>query len=301
MNIPDLEAFIAVVETGSIVAASSRLNLTQPGVTRRVQNLESSLGTSLLNRHSKPLRPTSAGETIYEQGRRVLRLTEDMKACVSPRGEIGGELRIGILPYLSEAALAAPIDRLRGDFPSLALRVTSGWSPRLMQQVLRNELDAVALCLTDTVSPPAELVADDLGRQSVFVIASNRIKVPTPATLSDLAQFPWIMNENGCGFRASLAYRFEAERLPFHVAVEALSTELRMSLVARGLGLGMVTPAAYEASPWRAAVTVIETIGIDLHLRAWLLRRPPDGRLARPIRTFREALAEGLNPSAVVS
>ena len=298
MNIPDLEAFIAVVETGSIVAASSRLNLTQPGVTRRVQNLEASLGASLLNRHAKPLRPTPAGETIYEQGRRVMRLTEDMKASVSPRGEIGGELRIGILPYLAETALAGSIDRLRGEFPSLSLRVTSGWSPRLMQQVLRNELDTVALCLDEVVTPPAELAKDDLGRQSVFVIASSRMEVPNPATLSDLSRFPWIMNENGCGFRASIARRFEAERLPFHVAVEALSTELRMSLVARGLGLGMVTPTAYETSPWRAAVTVVDTVCIDLHLRAWLLRRPPDGRLARPIRAFREALAESLGLSA---
>ena len=37
MNLHDLEAFVAVVETGSIVGASVRLNLTQPGVTRRVQ------------------------------------------------------------------------------------------------------------------------------------------------------------------------------------------------------------------------------------------------------------------------
>ncbi|WP_204272460.1 LysR family transcriptional regulator [Enterobacter hormaechei] len=47
MNTRDLEAFLAVVETGSIMAAAARLNLTQPGVTRRVQNLEEQLGTTL--------------------------------------------------------------------------------------------------------------------------------------------------------------------------------------------------------------------------------------------------------------
>jgi DNA-binding transcriptional LysR family regulator len=52
MNIHDLEAFVAVVETGSIVGASARLNLTQPGVTRRVQNLEEQLATPLLDRQS---------------------------------------------------------------------------------------------------------------------------------------------------------------------------------------------------------------------------------------------------------
>jgi DNA-binding transcriptional LysR family regulator len=68
MNIHDLEAFVAVVETGSIVGASARLNLTQPGVTRRIQNLEERLGTALLDRQSKPLKPTSSGREAYEHG-----------------------------------------------------------------------------------------------------------------------------------------------------------------------------------------------------------------------------------------
>ncbi|TIP36087.1 MAG: LysR family transcriptional regulator, partial [Mesorhizobium sp.] len=79
MNIHDLEAFVAVVETGSIVGASARLNLTQPGVTRRVQNLEERLATPLLDRQSKPLKPTASGREAYEHGRRVLRSLEDLK------------------------------------------------------------------------------------------------------------------------------------------------------------------------------------------------------------------------------
>jgi len=61
MNTRDIEAFLAVVDTGSIVGAAQRLNLTQPGVTRRVQNLEQNLGIDLLDRQSKPLKPTAAG------------------------------------------------------------------------------------------------------------------------------------------------------------------------------------------------------------------------------------------------
>src|SRR5215470_1587084 len=110
MNTHDLEAFIAVVETGSIVAASARLNLTQPGVTRRIQNLEDRLGTALLDRQSKPLRPTSSGREAYEHGRRVLRSLEDLRVSLSPSGDIQGEFRLGIMPYLSDAALAFPLD-----------------------------------------------------------------------------------------------------------------------------------------------------------------------------------------------
>jgi DNA-binding transcriptional LysR family regulator len=294
MNIHDLEAFVAVVETGSIVGASARLNLTQPGVTRRIQNLEERLGAALLDRQSKPLRPTSAGREAYEHSRRVLRSLDDLKAGVSPQGDVQGEFRLGIMPYLSEAALAHPLDELRSTFPKLTLRVTSGWSARLIDQVARSELDAVAVCLAEGMGPPEDLSADDLGGHDVLLIAAPSLGVPKPASLSDLSRFPWVMNEGGCGFRAVLRRRFEAERLPFLVAVEALSADLRLSLVARGLGIGIVTPAAFAGSAWRESIEIVQSPGFRPQVRAWVLHRPPAGRLSRPIALFRDALREGL-------
>lgn len=298
MNIHDLEAFVAVVETGSIVGASARLNLTQPGVTRRIQNLEDRLKTALLDRQSKPFKPTAAGREAYEHGRRVLRSLDDLRAGVSPVGDIEGEFRLGIMPYLSDAALALPIERLRTDFPKLTLRITSGWSPRLMEQVLRSELDAAALCLADGLQPPDELVSEDLGTQSVLLVAATDLRLPKQASLEDLSRFPWVMNENGCGFRAFIRRQFEAARLPFNVGVEALSADLRLSLVARGHGIGIVTPAALAGSPWQDRVEIIEVRDFHPLVRAWMLHRPPAGRLARPIAVFRDALLEGLKSPA---
>lgn len=298
MNTHDLEAFIAVVETGSIVGASAKLNLTQPGVTRRVQNLEDRLGTVLLDRQSKPLRPTAAGREAYEHGRRVLRSLEDLKAGVASDGEVRGELRLGVMPYLSDAALKRPLDRLRAEFPQLTVRILSGWSPKLMEQVARSELDAAALCLPDGVSPPEDLVAADLGEQAVLLVAAESLGVPQRASLADLSRYPWVMNETGCGFRTFLRRSFEAAHLPFQVGVEALSADLRLSLVARGHGIGVVTQAAFIDSPWRDTVAVVDCPGFTPKVRAWLLHRPPAGRLARPIDEFRDALAHALQAPA---
>jgi DNA-binding transcriptional LysR family regulator len=224
----------------------------------------------------------------------VLRSLDDLKAGVSPQGEVQGEFRLGIMPYLSEAALALPLDQLRSAFPKLTLRVTSVWSLRLVEQVARSELDAAALCLADGVDPPEDLIADDLGTQAVLLVAAPMLAVPKPANLSDLSRFPWVMNENGCGFRTFIRHRFEAERLPFRVAVEALSVDLRLSLVARGLGIGIVTPAAFAGSAWRNAIEIVDAPEFRPQVRAWVLHRPPAGRLSRPIALFRDALREGL-------
>lgn len=294
MNIRDLEAFVAVVETGSIVAASARIHLTQPGITRRIQTLEESLGATLLDRQSKPLKPTTAGREAYEHGRRVLRSLDDLKSGVSPQGVIRGEFRLGVMPYLSEAALTNPLDRLRKDYPDLTLRIGAGWSPNLIDQVLRSQLDAAAICLPEGVRPPDELAGDDLGGQDLLLVSSVALNVPASPHLEELSRFSWVMNEGGCGFRAYIRQHFERARLPFDVAVEALSVDLRLSLVARGLGIGIVTPTAFAESSWRGELQTIKPVDFSPRVNTWLLHRAPAGRLAGPIALFRKALVEAL-------
>lgn len=291
MNTRDLEAFVAVVETGSIIAASARLNLTSPGVTRRVQSLESLLGTALLDRQTKPLKPTAAGREAYEHGRRVLKGVAELKSEVAPGGEVRGELRLGLTPYLSEAALAGPIDVLRARFPALSLRLTTGWSPDLVAKVMRSELDGAAIGLVDGEAPPDGLAAENLGSEHVLLVAAESLDLPRPATLADLARHPWIINQDGCGFRTAIRQRFEAARLPFTVGVEVPSAELRLSLVARGHGIGVVTPAALEASPWRGDVHILEAPDLAPQVHAWLVHRPPAGRLAGALDAFARELA----------
>ena len=282
MNTNDLMAFVAVVETGSIVAASARLNLTQPGVTRRVQSLEDLLGAELLDRQSKPLRPTPAGREAYEHGRRVLRSLEDLKSGVAQDGAVRGEFRLGITPYLSESGLTGPLDALRSAFPTLAVRVISGWSPEHLARVVRNELDAAAVCLPDA--------ADDLGAQPVLFVVARDMKIGKTADLATLSALTWVINQDGCGFRHTLKRHFDAAHLPFTVAVEALDAELRLSLVARGLGVGIATPVALRRSAYRKKLKVVTVPGFTPAVRAWVVHRPPAGRLERPIAVFREAL-----------
>src|SRR5580658_8344091 len=142
-----------------MVRAAEKLHLTQPGLTRRVQNLESVLGAELLDRQSKPLKPTPAGNEVYALARTVLRAVDDLLAVASPDSEPTGELRFGVPPFLSELALERPVDRLRGAFPKLTLRVTAGWSPGLLQSVERTSLDAAVVLMPSGVGMPETLSA----------------------------------------------------------------------------------------------------------------------------------------------
>lgn len=290
MNVRDVEAFLAVVETGSIVAAASRLNLTQPGVTRRVQALEEALGTALLDRQSKPLKPSKAGREAYEFGRRVVASVADLKARVAPVGDAEGTFRIGIAHFLSEVALAAPLDHLRTAFPRLKPRVTSDWSPRLVEQVRSGQLDAAALSLSHTARPPADLPSLLLATEAIRIVAARDAPLPALATLRDLAGYAWIMNPDGCSVRCALDEMFTAAGMPFEVSAEALSYHLRLSLVARGMGLGLVTDAVLAASPMRDQLQVVSVAGFTPRVEAWLVHRPRLDRLAPAVQRFADEL-----------
>ena len=245
MNLHDLEAFVAVVETGSIVGASARLHLTQPGITRRVQS-GGAAGRGPARPPAKPLRPTGAGRTAYEHGRRVLHAVEALRGGVSGEQDAAGEFRLGITPYLSEVALAAPLDRLHRTFPRLALRVQSGWPEALAEQCRRHEIDAAAFCPRRAPLPAGRKPAT--GRPARAGGGRARTAAAGRPVTGGLAEQAWVLNPDGCGFRSAIRQRLAAAGLPLRVGIEAHANELRLSLVARGLGLGLTTAAALADS-----------------------------------------------------
>lgn len=291
MNTRDLQAFVAVVDSGSMVAAATRLHLTQPGLTRRVQSLEALLGVPLLDRLSKPLKPTAAGREVYALARNVLRSVDELLAVAAPGSEPAGELRIGVPPFLSELALEAPIDQLRDGYPRLTLRVTAGWSPALMQGVERASLDAAAVMMPAGYAMPDTLTSTLLGVQPTVLVAARGFDLPPgPLSLETLSGYPWVLSQDGCGMRSALSRAFGVAGLPFDVAVEAFGSELQLSLVARGAGLGIASKAAVARSPRRAQLKLVDSDELETRINIWLVHGALPGRLMRPVELLRDQL-----------
>lgn len=279
---------MAVVETGSIVAAATRLHLTQPGISRRVQSLEDRLGVALLERQSKPLKPTAAGKEVYERGRRVLGSLADLLAGVESGSDVSGEFRLGIAPFLAELALTRPIDSLRSEFGKLTLRITTGWSPALLTLVESNAIDAAAVVLPDDVMPPNTLTAHLLSHQMPLIVASRTSSLSEGSlSLAELAAHAWVVNQDGCGIRRSIRHALDAARLPLDVAVETFGTELQLSLVARGVGIGMIMPGAWRRSAFRDQLRVLTVPEFRGGVNTWLVHPRTPGRLAAPIERLR--------------
>jgi DNA-binding transcriptional LysR family regulator len=294
MNLIDLEAFISVVDRGSIVAAAAHLHLTQSAVTRRIQNLEDVLGSPLLDRHTRPLQPTRAGQETYEFAKPVLSSVNDLKTGIMHGGEPSGDFRFGMSKSLGDLAIGSPIKRLRAELPKVRVQAFVQWSGALLERLATRALDCAVVLLPEGSTPPSSLISERIGATPLTIVAAKSARLSQPATLEELASNPWVLNPHGCGARQCLEAAFLQQGLPFVSAVEAEGYELQLSLVSEGVGLGIVVPQVLRSSVLRRHLKPVTVKGLSLMQNVWILHSRHIGRLAPAVRCVREAVKQQL-------
>ncbi|RKG31175.1 LysR family transcriptional regulator [Acinetobacter tianfuensis] len=100
MELRQLRYFTAVADAQSITKAAEKLNIAQPPLTRHIQNLESSLGTKLFERESRPLQLTQAGHFFYLHAKQLLSNADEIKTMTQRIAANNQSLRIGFVNSL---------------------------------------------------------------------------------------------------------------------------------------------------------------------------------------------------------
>ena len=301
MNIPDIDAFIALAETGSVNRAALRLNLTQPAVTRRIQSFEAAMGGAvLLDRRAKPPILTPEGRRVLESCRQVIKAVGELKLHASG-GPLAGEIRLGIAHGLAEMALDGPIDAVRKRFPSMRPRMTSHWTTWLIEQVRSGGLDCAIGLVTDDHSMPAGVHSTAIGVERIVVVAAadaTLSSVKGHLNLPDFAGSDWILNPQGCGYRDAIQRAFDLANVPLRIVAEVFGHDLQLSLVARGAGLGLVPRRQLDSSPYRRQVRALKLNNFDLRATIAMLNSGSLGRLAPVIEHFQSQIGASLQKDA---
>jgi DNA-binding transcriptional LysR family regulator len=292
MNLIDLEAFVSVVDRGSVVAAAAGLHLTQSAVTRRIQNLEHALGTPLLDRQTRPLQPTRAGQETYEFAKPVLSSVNDLKTGMINGGEPSGDFRFGMSRALGNLAIGPAIRCLRADFPKVRIQAFVQWSGVLSERLANRTMDSAIVLLPEGSTPPASFVSERLGSIPFSIVAAKAKRFSHPATLQELSSNAWVLNPHGCGARQQLEAALLQRGLPFVSAVEAEGYELQLSLISEGVGLGLVMPKVFYTSALRGRMKLVKAKDFSPMQNVWLLHSRHIGRLAPAVRCVRDAVKQ---------
>ena len=118
----DREVFFKVVEANGFAAAARRLETTPASVSRRVKSLEQHLGVRLLQRTTRKLSLTEAGERYFREGRRLLRELDDLEqALTAAAHELEGPLRIVAPMSFGQRRLASMVADFARQHPKLRM------------------------------------------------------------------------------------------------------------------------------------------------------------------------------------
>jgi LysR family hca operon transcriptional activator len=143
MELRHLRYFVAVAEEGSLKhAAARRLHTAQPSLSRQIRDLEYEVGTPLLQRTSRGVELTAAGQVFLDHAR--LSLAQAQAAIESAR-RIGQPTKpvfaVGFLIGHERDCIPPTTNILRDDLPNLEVRIFSGFSVDLAEDVQRGKLD----------------------------------------------------------------------------------------------------------------------------------------------------------------
>ena len=120
-----LSGFVQSVNLGSFSAAAKHLGVSQPAISQQVRGLEDQLGTRLLNRTTRQLQLTEAGERYYTYARDILeRLVEADRSIQSNETQMSGPLSIGLPLGFAESVLSDFLIRFKKEHPCLLLDVS---------------------------------------------------------------------------------------------------------------------------------------------------------------------------------
>ena len=303
MNISDIEAFVALAETGSVNRAAIRLHITQPAATRRIQNFEDAMGAgSLLNRSVKPPVLTSLGQHVLERSRKVLAAVAELEACAQKVTDPAGDLKLGVAHGLGEMVLTSPLDKVRRAFPQIRLQVSSNWSKNLIEEVRSGQVDCAVGLLTDEHTVPAGLMRVSLGSEDVVVVGPAKMvtgRGKKPWRLRELADKGWFLNPRGCGCRAALVRNLEQMQLPLNIAAEVFGEELQLSLLAHSGGLSLVPRRQFEQSLHRKDLAIIDVSDFVMPATVALVRSAMPGRFDVAIDLLAAELKSKLGTSKI--
>jgi LysR family tcuABC transcriptional regulator len=137
-----IRAIIAVCEEGSFTRAAAREHATQSGISQHVAAAERTLGIKLFERSVTGVKPTPAGQRYYksciEAVGRIEKANEEARGFAA---RISGDLRIGLIPTLTRAALAPALEQFVRLYPDVRVHIVEGYSGWLTDMVLNGDLD----------------------------------------------------------------------------------------------------------------------------------------------------------------
>ncbi|MDT1060729.1 LysR family transcriptional regulator [Paracoccus sp. CPCC 101403] len=227
-----LRSFTAIVDAASFTLAAERLNMTQSTISQQLARLETLVGSPLIERTARPVRPTASGERLLGYARRLLALQAEAEAALGdPAGS--ASIRIGLPEDIVDAAMAKTFGDFARRHREIRLDVTAGLSRDLTRRYRSGDFDIV---IVKDARPGPDCRASFPEPVAWYESAEAPATWPDPLPL---VAFP----PDGL-YRDTMFQRAERERLGWYVAFAGSNLHNVLVAVEAGLGLSLLPVSA---------------------------------------------------------
>ena len=154
LDLTSLRSFATVADTGGVTRAAGFLNLTQSAVSMQLKRLEESLGVTLLDRSSRQIALTPAGEQLLSYARRMLELNDEIYTRLTD-DVFEGEIVLGVPHDIVYPVIPQVLQRFNAEFPRMKVQLVASYTGALKEQFSRGECDLI-LTTESEIGPQAE-------------------------------------------------------------------------------------------------------------------------------------------------
>lgn len=241
MNTANFEAFVRVIETGSVSVAADKLCLTQPAVSKRIQQVEEHFGVTLFEPLGRGVRPTQAAMQLYPKLKSWLIHLDDMqKEIALLQDKIAGKLKIGTSHHIGLHYLPEHLKTYTQRYQEVSLEVSFMDSEQAHELILSGEIDLAFLTLPpelDTRLHYRALWQDPLR----FVVAPfHPLNQKAQVELKDLMAYQAILPASQTFTSQITLSAFEQAGLKLKTDMRNNSLESIRMLVSIGLGWSLL-------------------------------------------------------------
>lgn len=241
LNLRQIEAFRAVMLTGSVVGAARLMNVTQPGVSRTIGLMELRLDYALFERRGRRLVPTPEAEALYREIEHLYGSIERIgQVAQDIRFQRAGALRVATLPALAQWLVPRAITRFLAVRPNVTAFVQSLPSRQIAELVSTRQFD-VGVVELPLARPAIEVEPLDPVLAVAVMPAGHRLAAQTTVSLKDLDGERMVLLSQHSYVRYQMDDAFSSLGVAPNVVLETPSSSIACALVAAGAGITLVS------------------------------------------------------------
>lgn len=262
MTIRHMRIFIQVYQTQNVTKAAETLHMTQPAVTRAIQDIERYYDVRLFERIHHRLSVTEAGKELYQHALHIVDSFDELEKGLY-NWDSAGVLRVGASITIGNKLLPQFIVKFKELYPHSRVEAMILNGGTLQTAILENKLD-VAL-IENAVSHPNLCTAAFSSDQMLLITPQGHpLLQKETVTLSDLKQYDLLMREEGSAGRSFLESVFASNGLSLHPTTVSVSTRAIINAVRYGLGISILPQQLVAEDIAAGHVCTREISGVNL-------------------------------------